>query len=799
MNVIKCEFGGCDRKNKKESNMCGYHKRYNGLNIQEYKICNRCSSPIKLPYELTRCEKCNEENRDFLKSKNSFGECQEIKKNGVICGSKVKEKDGIFCVRHMKLQEKIKKKENDMNENIRRCKSHYRCDGINKGTKAILPNNYPYEKCVNCRNRSRTEEEKYEGVDICIDKTQSGESCNNRIAYKEYGLCASHYKSMMLKKQLRDEKEKGILRCSSHTNCGLDSHEKAILPNNEFRHCEYCRKIERMSNKEHNKQEIEKHKKEDEQLENHRGCWTCCNIFEEKEFLNSKGEYGNHCAKCRETRAKKEQERDRKGREISEEAKETKKIWRMNHPDKIKEYLDKHRQTEHYKNRQDERNRILREYRTNNPEKFYRYNETRRQDIEYKLSYYKSRAKELKFEWNITDEYALQLFSEPCFYCNQYNDYNINGIDRVKNVFGYNENNVVSCCTECNMIKCDMDVTIFLNKVEHILTYNKIINGSLYKFDGDGKKTFRMKLMEANEREIYIDITEQIFNEISKNPCYICGKENSDYHSNGIDRVDNFKNYIKNNIQSCCGNCNYMKGELKLSYFIFKLFQIYEQTYGQNDHDEKSWLKNRLNIHLKFIKIIGKTLKAENEIHPRRKIKNKQLEKLIQDNKDVINIGSLNFKIFELYKKLDNNEITIEELIKEVEMFIENSRKKKKEKNDNNFEFSADIEKICQPYKNLGKFRQFVSSIKKQIINKEKTYTETEIKEKIEKYIKNNISKDDRFEFSVESQQLIKKYKKHGKFRNFLNRYKKKVINEKISESQQLIDIQKYINEYVNQ
>ena len=57
--------------------------------------------------------------------------------------------------------------------------------------------------------------------------------------------------------------------------------------------------------------------------------------------------------------------------------------------------------------------------------------------------------------------------------------------------------------------------------------------------------------------------------------CYLCGKESDDFHTNGIDRIDNNIGYEKNNVLPCCGDCNYMKREFNLDHLLIKYCQIY--------------------------------------------------------------------------------------------------------------------------------------------------------------------------------------------------------------------------------
>lgn len=99
---------------------------------------------------------------------------------------------------------------------------------------------------------------------------------------------------------------------------------------------------------------------------------------------------------------------------------------------------------------------------------------------------YKGTAKRRKYEWTLSDEETLRLFTSDCHYCGSepcsaYNVYvtktgkeiisdkewmrrtwiKYNGIDRVDNAIGYVSSNVVSCCMPCNYAKHGMDSKAF--------------------------------------------------------------------------------------------------------------------------------------------------------------------------------------------------------------------------------------------------------------------------------------------------------------------------------------------------
>lgn len=68
----------------------------------------------------------------------------------------------------------------------------------------------------------------------------------------------------------------------------------------------------------------------------------------------------------------------------------------------------------------------------------------------------------------------------------------------------------------------------------------------------------------VEKRGYEFELTKEEFFNLTKQNCYYCGKEPtqikkskvSQYVYNGIDRVDNSKGYLKDNVVACCGKCN---------------------------------------------------------------------------------------------------------------------------------------------------------------------------------------------------------------------------------------------------
>lgn len=75
-------------------------------------------------------------------------------------------------------------------------------------------------------------------------------------------------------------------------------------------------------------------------------------------------------------------------------------------------------------------------------------------------------------------------------------------------------------------------------------------------------------------------LSRDLFYEITQKNCYYCGgapKEfvrspkaiaNGHFIGNGIDRIDNSKGYLPDNVLPCCKTCNKMKGVLGIDDFI---------------------------------------------------------------------------------------------------------------------------------------------------------------------------------------------------------------------------------------
>lgn len=85
----------------------------------------------------------------------------------------------------------------------------------------------------------------------------------------------------------------------------------------------------------------------------------------------------------------------------------------------------------------------------------------------FKYRIYKNRARSSDIEFQLTKEEFLTFWQKPCTYCGDAIE--TIGLDRIDSNLGYTLNNVISCCTTCNMIKYTENITDFKNRIQRII------------------------------------------------------------------------------------------------------------------------------------------------------------------------------------------------------------------------------------------------------------------------------------------------------------------------------------------
>ena len=131
----------------------------------------------------------------------------------------------------------------------------------------------------------------------------------------------------------------------------------------------------------------------------------------------------------------------------------------MNNKEKIKEYRRKyyieHRKIIQLQNEQT---------RKRNPEKARERVRRFAKTLKGRYAIYKNGAKVRGLVFDITLDEFTKLVKQSCYYCGG-NGY---GIDRLDSSIGYTKNNIVPCCSMCNMMKQSYTKENFVNQCEKI-------------------------------------------------------------------------------------------------------------------------------------------------------------------------------------------------------------------------------------------------------------------------------------------------------------------------------------------
>jgi hypothetical protein len=88
-----------------------------------------------------------------------------------------------------------------------------------------------------------------------------------------------------------------------------------------------------------------------------------------------------------------------------------------------------------------------------------------------KFNYYKQDAKKRNLAFDLSKEDFIYIVGLNCFYCGD-SGY---GIDRLVNNIGYIKFNCVPCCTLCNKMKSNRELSVFINQC-HKISHHYIDN-----------------------------------------------------------------------------------------------------------------------------------------------------------------------------------------------------------------------------------------------------------------------------------------------------------------------------------
>ena len=327
---------------------------------------------------------------------------------------------------------------------------------------------------------------------------------------------------------------------------------------------------------------------------------NCNKYFPVEDFIGDNGLETITCKECRKKNKVADHNRDPEKRKESrakhmenpinkEIYKEHKRMYVAENIEKIREMWKVYRALNILKNYTEylkKNSKYSQDFRNKNPEKIKEYNKNCYNSIKIQYDIYKRSAtqKQLSFEISTLQEFN-DIVIRPCRYCGIIQERGFNGIDKINPFEGYLKSNIDSCCKTCNMMKGTFNEFVFIKKVIHILYYNEIIKeGSLYPevCRNTKRATFNNYKNRANDRGIHFELSKEEFDMIVSEKCYLCGKENSEIHKNGIDRLNNAREigYTLENSRPCCSECNFFKKNYSYEYIFLKMQEIY--LYSKN-------------------------------------------------------------------------------------------------------------------------------------------------------------------------------------------------------------------------
>lgn len=193
-------------------------------------------------------------------------------------------------------------------------------------------------------------------------------------------------------------------------------------------------------------------------------------------------------------------------------------------------------------------------------------------------NHYVKGAQKRRIHFALTKTRFNELILLPCFYCNHKKDGEVNGIDRLNNNTGYQEDNVVPCCETCNSMKGSQHPQEFVDKLHAIHLFHSTaipISEALVEkwkstYVSKTHPVYKTYAKNANTRNIKFTLSQQDFAEIISNPCYLCSLKGP----SGIDRFNNALGYLKENCRPCCGHCNLLKKDQRYEDLIWCAEQI---------------------------------------------------------------------------------------------------------------------------------------------------------------------------------------------------------------------------------
>lgn len=282
-------------------------------------------------------------------------------------------------------------------------------------------------------------------------------------------------------------------------------------------------------------------------------------------------------------------------------------------------------------------------------------------------NHYVKGAKKRGIDFKLKKDTFNSLIVQKCFYCNHFKEGEINGIDRVDNDKGYIDENVVTCCEECNCAKGTQHPQEFIDKMYLIHNYShlsKVDTSIIEKWENTyfskGTPKYSTYLKSAASRNLEFKLTENDFNSIIIKSCYLCGITTSESNKNGIDRVKNNIGYIYENCKPCCGHCNLLKKDLSYEKVLAIAENIFKKYIDLTNYFKNFDIKKRKSKNEARNKIINP---IESELHQREykplndiiipKIIPEEIKNILEEKEVKVDIKQ--WKVKQIYEAISNN------------------------------------------------------------------------------------------------------------------------------------------------
>ena len=484
----------------------------------------------------------------------------------------------------------------------------------------------PYKTCIDCRERVKQQPK--ENVIKCAK-----EDCKFKKS-EENKYCGKHQLNMFLDETL----EQGLKACKN----AVRGCREQLSQSYKYSACEPCLQLDRDKDNKRRGLPIKVTPSEKQ-------CSTCCKMYTKEMFQGVNGET-HTCKICRDANKRADEKRGKehvnelaRKNSAKPERKIVKNAWKEANYEKVALYCIQHRKkmieenTEKYLEHNAE---VMKKWRDANPEKVKEINEKTKNNIYKYYQVYKNSAevKQLSFEFN--KEEFVQIVESPCNYCGIIQEKGFNGIDRLNSTIGYIKDNCVTCCAMCNYMKGCLDKNIFIQRVEHIVTYNKLAEGKLFPNSFKDYDTSFSKYKSSADRKGFVfKLSKCVFDILTNRNCYMCGKKTTKTHQNGLDRIDSLVGYIENNVYTCCGNCNYMKNNYSYKHFMDKCLLIYNHTHPiikvdtlTNDIIDIPIEENKTNINVqenRYIVVSNKL--SQEQIKEKARLRKQKQRKLLKE------------------------------------------------------------------------------------------------------------------------------------------------------------------------